>query len=322
MSTREELLGLLDDRRFQSGAELGRRLGVSRAAVQQHISALRSARVPIVIAPRLGYRLDSGVSLLDPERISVNLSVDVVKAITSLEVLTQVDSTNNYLLFNERKIHGAVALAEDQHGGRGRREKRWCATPYRNLMLSVGWMFSEWPAAVTALGLVTALAVTRALASSGVKGLGLKWPNDLMYQDKKLGGILVDLAGEASGNCRAVIGIGINIKIDAADAVEIQQPWIDLAAFVASPIDRNRLAASVITEVIHSLEQFPRRGFVADAKEWRRRHILQDRQVEIVSEQQTLLATVEGVDSDGALIVCDSSGDTHRFFHGEVSVRP
>ncbi len=322
MSTRDELLGLLDDQRFQSGAELGRRLGVSRAAIQQHISALRSARVPILIAPRLGYRLDSGVSLLSPKRISVHLLADVVQDITSLEVLAQVDSTNSYLLRDERKIHGAVVLAEDQHGGRGRREKRWCVTPYRNLMLSVGWIFSEWPAAVTALGLVTSLAVTRALASSGITGLGLKWPNDLMYQDKKLGGILVDLAGEASGTCRAVIGIGINVRLDTVDAVDIEQPWIDLASIVESPTDRNRLAASVITEVIRSLEQFPQRGFVADAKEWRRKHILQDRQVEIVSEQQTLLATVEGVDSDGALIVRDRSGDKHRFFHGEVSVRP
>ena len=321
MSTREELLRLLDDQRFQSGAELGQRLGMSRAAIQQHIAALRAAQVPIVTAPRQGYRLAPGVTLLEPDRISGHLSDNAASYISRIEVLPQAGSTNTVLLNKVHTMHGAVILAEDQLAGRGRREKHWYATPYRNLMLSVGWVFEQWPAAVTALGLVAAMAVARALRRLGVKDLGIKWPNDLMWHGRKLGGILVDLAGEAGGNCRVVIGTGVNVHLQPSDAVGIDKPWVDLDRILGSPIDRNLLAAAVVDELVLTLKKFPQRGFAADSAEWQRMHVLQGQQVEIVTEQQTLRAQVERVDADGALIVSERSGVTHRFFHGEVSVR-
>jgi len=322
MSTRYKLLHLLDDQRCQSGSVLGQRLGVSRAAVQQHIAALRRQGVPIVSMPRSGYRLQPGVALLSEERINALLPTATRAQLTRLLVLNSVDSTNDELLRLRQAMHGAVCLAEMQQSGRGRRGRRWFATPYRNVLMSIGWVYPEWPVAISSLGLVMALAVTRALEASGISDVGVKWPNDLVWQQRKLGGILVDLNGEAGGACSVVVGVGINVVLDPEhDAADIEQPWVDLAAITGKPLDRNVLIAHLVTQLFTAMSEFPEGGLAALIKEWQAKHVLEGLQVDIESERGPLLAQVVGVDNDGALLVQDPSGIEHKFFHGEVRIR-
>lgn len=321
MSTRERLLRLLNDRHFQSGSALGKRLGVSRAAIQQQIAALRGDGVPVHGVPRRGYRLAAGVSLLDAGRIQARLSELKVTDVTRLHIRPSVDSTNNELLRAAGALHGTVCLAEKQSKGRGRRGKHWVATPYRNVMLSLGWVYQEWPAAISALGLLAALAVSRALERFGIADVGIKWPNDLVWRGKKLGGVLVDLGGEAGGACRAVVGVGINVSVSAPDGERIDQPWTDLASITTVLPDRNMVAAAVIAELTSVLSKFPMHGFAGELSEWRKRHVLEGQQVEIVAEGLLLTGRVLGVDDSGALLLRDREGVRHKFYHGEVGLR-
>jgi len=321
VTTRYKLLQLLDGGRFQSGTELGDQLGVSRAAIQQHVAALRKQGLPIEATRRVGYRLENGVSLLKGEQIRRLLPNSIRDQLAQIKVLHQVDSTNSELLRMKGSMHRSVCLAEQQVGGRGRRGRQWYATPYKNLMMSMGWVYPEWPNAVSALGLVAALAAARALEDIGAQGVGIKWPNDLMWHEQKLGGILVDVSGEAGGTCEVVVGIGINVCLDAHAARYIDQPWADLTQIVSPAPERNLLAAILIRHLLDLLSSFPANGLAGCKKEWRARHVLEGKDVNLVTERETVAGRVVGVEDSGALMVRNRSGVLQRYFHGDVSIR-
>jgi BirA family transcriptional regulator, biotin operon repressor / biotin---[acetyl-CoA-carboxylase] ligase len=125
-------------------------------------------------------------------------------------------------------INGATCVAEAQSGGRGRRGRSWVTTPYCNLMLSMAWRFPGGPGLVSGLSLAAGVALLRALEQYGVSGAGLKWPNDVLWDNRKLAGLLVDVQGEAAGPTLVILGVGINGYISPQDAAHIDQPWIDL----------------------------------------------------------------------------------------------
>ena len=109
-----------------------------------------------------------------------------------------------------------VLLAEFQSAGRGRRGRAWLAPPGAGICLSLSWTFPEAPPELGALGLVIGVCVLRALTALGVKDLALKWPNDLLLDGRKLGGVLIELRGESAGPACVVIGIGLNVALGAA----------------------------------------------------------------------------------------------------------
>lgn len=215
-----------------------------------------------------------------------------------------------------------VCLAEYQTAGRGRRGRHWLAPPGSGLCLSLNWCFREPPAAISALSLAAGVAVLRALARLSCKGLGLKWPNDLLHEGRKLGGVLIDLQGGAAGPAYVVVGVGLNLRLPgmaraaaATDGLEVT----DLAA-LGEPPSRNALAAALIGELAQMLEEFGARGMAAFAEEWRAADALANRRVRVQSGEQVTEGVARGVDGDGALLL-ETGGQERRIRHGEVSVR-
>ena len=186
MSTRLAILQMLADGQLHSGADIGRRLGVSRAAVHKSIKALSANGLGVRSVAGLGYRLDAPSVPLDRERIARALD-SAGKAAPRIEVVESVDSTNRRLLpraLADSDPSGMVCLAEVQPQGRGRRGKSWVATPYENLMMSMAWRFDAGPAMVMGLSLAAGVAAARALEAYGVPDAGLKWPNDVLWRDR------------------------------------------------------------------------------------------------------------------------------------------
>ncbi|MDH3637287.1 MAG: biotin--[acetyl-CoA-carboxylase] ligase [Gammaproteobacteria bacterium] len=320
VSTKTQILALLSDGAFCSGTDLGRRLGISRSAVHKHISGLSAKGLPIRRVPGRGYQLTGGIQLLDRGRIQTLVGAAETRVV--VEVVEEISSTNSYLI-REPPLPGQarVCVTEHQHAGRGRRGRPWVASPYRNLMLSLAWSFATWPAAVTTLGLCAAVAAAHAVERVTPAPISLKWPNDLMWELRKLGGLLIELEGEAGGVCTAVVGLGLNVEILDADADEIDQPWIDLRTVAGAPVDRNLLAAACIEELIAMLKDFPDSGFARARAEWEARDGLVGQAVRAVTESGALVGDVRGVDEHGRLLVADSGGTLHRLVSGDVSVR-
>lgn len=321
MSTRAGILKLLADGQFHSGTDLGRRLGVSRAAVNKGVHALAALGLEIHSVPGRGYKLPEPVVPLDRAAILAELERRGVRP-ASLEVLESVDSTNRYLLARAHSLaSGSICLSEAQTHGRGRRGRGWVATPYRNLLLSMAWRFEAGAAGVAAFGLVAGLALLEGLEEYGAGGIGLKWPNDLVWRGRKLAGLLADVQGEAAGPTLVVLGAGINCRIGERDAQAIDQPWVDLEELMASCVDRNRLAGIVIARLDAASRLFAERGFEPFREDWERHHVYQAKSVHLITPAGTVTGVVAGVDAGGALRLRDAEGEERVYYAGEISLR-
>lgn len=309
-----------------SGDALARESGQTRAAVWKRIGLLREAGVPIVARPGVGYALAQPVCLLDADAITARLSAAARARLASLEVRWSVDSTNAQLL--GRPMPGALAevlLAERQTGGRGRRGRDWQSPLAAHLYLSLQRGFEGGLARLGGLSLVAGVAAVEAVHGLGFGAAQLKWPNDLVVAGpgglRKLGGILVEGGGEHAGPVRAVLGIGINVRMPAAQAALIDQPWTDLAecADGAAPT-RDALAAAVLGAWLPALDLFDREGLAPFRERFARVDALSGTEVDIHIGNGTVRGIAAGIAGDGALQV-EVDGAPRAFHAGEVSVR-
>ncbi len=319
-----EMLQLLAGEEFRSGELMARQLGVSRAAVWKRIEKLRASGVQIEKLPGKGYRLASSIELLDESTTLSALPAEVRMRVSRLEVLSRIDSTSGLLLGRLRsgaEIHGTFIFAEEQTKGRGRRGRCWVSPFGRNIYVSFGWRFDGGISELAGLSLVMGIAVARALRRVGVVGIGLKWPNDLLINDAKLAGILIDIDGDCAGPISAVIGIGINFSMPPEFGKDIDQVWTDVLANCPAEASRNLLAAQLIENCIGAIEEFRRYQFGYFRAEWDECDALRGRDVEIVYANGPLKGVACGVDDDGALLLRE--GDrVLSVSGGEVSVRP
>lgn len=323
MSTRYRLIGLLADGGFHSGQSLGLRLGISRAAVWKHIKSLDQLGLEVHAVRGRGYRLAEPIEPLDSDVIQAQLSASLRPRIQALEVLPAVDSTSDHLKRELASLANGtyrVCLAEWQHAGRGRRGRRWISPYGSNLYLSLAAQVNEATLGAGGLSLAVAIAVAEALQDCGLHGAGLKWPNDIYYQGRKLAGILLDLSGESGGPYSIVIGIGINLKIPAVAAREIDQPWADLSQSGIT-VNRNQLSVQIISSLVRTLELFNEHGLRAFIKDWERLDLVSGRTVELHHEHKPMITGVaRGIDSRGALLI-EHDGTTRSYHAGEVSLR-
>lgn len=325
MSGRVELLRLLADGALHSGEELAAALSVSRAAVWKRLQQLEEWGIALEARAGSGYRLESPMDLLDAAAIRGRLPADVAADLRDLELHESLDSTSDRLLAARGLPPGKfdACLAEFQAAGRGRRGRRWVAPFASGLCLSMSWSYRDAPATLGALSLATGVAALRALRRLGVGGLSLKWPNDIVRDDAKLGGILIDLRGEAAGPATVVVGIGINVRLPQASRAALAAEGVeavDLASIGAAP-ERNALAAVLIAELHQALGEFGARGMAAFADEWQAADALAGRPVRVLHGGQPIEGLARGVDADGALLL-ESDGGRRRIVSGEVSVRP
>lgn len=306
-----------------SGDALAQASGLTRAAIWKKVQALREAGVAIDAQAGRGYALAQPLQLLEAEAILARIAPAQRACIASLEVAWSIDSTNSELLRRTAPAQGSsVLLAERQSGGRGRRGRAWTSPLAANLYLSLSRHFSGGLARLGGLSLVAGVAIADVLHALGYRDVQLKWPNDLLVGRRKLGGILVEGGGEHAGPVRAVIGLGLNVRMPAASAQGIDQPWIDLAALDndAWPLSRNDLAAAVLMQLLPALDRFDAGGLAPFLPRYAAHDALAGREVTVQNGDVRHTGTALGIAEDGALRVRLRDGE--RTFHsGEVSVR-
>jgi BirA family transcriptional regulator, biotin operon repressor / biotin---[acetyl-CoA-carboxylase] ligase len=322
---RDALLRLLADGRLQSGAELAAALGVSRAAVWKALHrAADDLGLELTAVRRKGYRLARPLELLDAERIESALSAPARQRLAGIEVLLSVDSTNTRLMQAAAvgAAAGRVCLAERQLAGRGRGGRAWVSPFGENIYLSMLWRYPGGPAGLGGLSLACGVAVAEVLRQAGVADIALKWPNDLHWRRRKLGGLLLEVAGESHGPSHVVVGLGLNRRLGEQQAAAIDQPWVDLAAVLGDALPgRNRLAAGLIEALSAALEAYGDGGLAPVLPAWRAFDAYQGEPVALLMGGQRISGTNAGIAEDGALLL--ETADGLRAFHaGEVSLRP
>lgn len=309
-----------------SGGVLAREAGLTRAAVWKRIDALRDAGIAVDALPRRGYRLQQPLDLLDADAIRAQLPVEARPLLASLEIAWSLDSTNSELLRRDTPIHAcAVLLAERQTGGRGRRGRAWASPLAAHVYLSMARRFEGGLARLGGLSLVSGIAACEALRALGHAGVALKWPNDLVVADasglRKLGGLLVEGAGEGAGAARAVIGLGLNVRMPAGAAAGIDQPWTDLASMSSEPPSRNGIVAMLLSHLLPALQQFDADGLAPFLPRYMALDALAGRDLQVHDGGTAWPAHALGIAGDGALRVLDADGRERHVHAGDVSVR-
>lgn len=261
--------------------------------------------------------------LLDAERILAALSPGGRRAIARLEINAEIDSTNRYLMREAATGApcGTLCLAECQTAGRGRLGRSWVSPFGANLYFSMLWRYKAPPAVLGGFSLVAGAVVADVLRRFGAEGLALKWPNDLLWDRRKLGGMLLEVAGEAKGPSALVVGIGINVRMTPDHGRAIDQPWVDLAEVLGgSRVDRNTLAALIVDALIDAFDRFDREGLTPFLALWDGFDAFRGEQARILLADQEIRGRVLGIASDGALRLETADGE-RRFHAGEVSLR-
>lgn len=318
---KNDIVRLLSADDFISGEELGERLGMSRAAISKHIKGLQQTGLDIFSVHGRGYQLARNINILESEDIKRWLTSDA----ENLDVCNIVTSTNDRIKENIRSLpDGFVCVAEAQTAGRGRRGRSWFSPFGANIYLSMVWHFEGGFQAMSGLSLAVGVALCDALNEAGLKNARVKWPNDLLIDNQKLAGILIETEGYSDGSCSAIVGCGINFCMPE-DVSAIDQPWTDVTSHIANECDRNYLVALCINHLRSSLRKFQVSGFSAFKERWDALHAFSGQEVNLTNGSQTIQGIAKGADPAGALIidVIDEHGKrTTRHIHGgEVSVR-
>jgi BirA family biotin operon repressor/biotin-[acetyl-CoA-carboxylase] ligase len=303
---------------------LAQALGISRAAVWKRLQHLPEWGLELYAVRGRGYRLKQPVELLDADAIGRQLAPATYAKLASIDIFPVLDSTNAWLMTQPDEGDVRLCLAEFQTAGRGRRGRGWCSPFGANLYLSLSWRFTEMPSHFSALGLVIGVALAESLGNLGVRGHGLKWPNDLLWRGRKLAGILIEHRGEGGGPARVVLGLGLNLSMSATQARDIDQPWTTLAEVLDAdniePPGRNIVCATVVGALVCALELFAKQGFDGFAQRWAKYDLTQGRPVCLEHDGQVICGVSRGIDGDGALLL-EVAGQTRRFLSGDLSLR-
>ncbi|MBI2970728.1 MAG: biotin--[acetyl-CoA-carboxylase] ligase, partial [Gammaproteobacteria bacterium] len=266
-----------------------------------------------------GYRLPGPVELLDARRIRQGLDPVVAATLSELEIFFRIASTNDHLK-SAHGIQGRAALAEIQTAGRGRRGSRWISPPCTGMCLSVGWRFDPPPESLMLLSLLSGAAMLRALQNCGVAGVSVKWPNDLVRDGKKLGGILIESSGQVAGAVDVVLGVGINVRLPGEALAEIDQPATDLAGPDGSTPSRNRLAAEALNALVKMLLASAAGAYAPYLDEWRKHDAGRGKNGCLRLPGREIRGRIVDIDPAGMLIM-RVDGRMRKFSSGELSLR-
>ena len=263
------------------------------------------------------------MSTIDAAALRAALAPEVRSKLAQLDVFPEIDSTNAWLMAQPAPAAGAhrIAIADHQTSGRGRGGNCWLSAPGASLCLSIAHTFRGRPGNLAALTLAIGVAAVYALRDVGADDVKLKWPNDIVAGDGKLGGVLAESHNTSEGGATVVIGIGINLELPTGILASVDSGWaqspVDLRAILERGVSRESLAVAVIGHVIDTLGTFEGRGFDAFAESWRRYDWLRGRAVTVEQPGGALRGTASGIDADGALLVRQAATTT-RVIAGSI----
>ncbi len=315
------ILNILADGQFHSGAHLGEMLGLSRTAVWKQVNKLeRELQLRIHSVRGKGYRLSTPLELLSEPAIRELMTPVAAERFPVVDIELKTESTNQLAKARGAGAHPYVCLAEMQSAGRGRRGRDWVSPFGKNIYMSLCWTFEEGVGVQQGLSLCVGIALARVVRRLGLAEAGLKWPNDLLYRNHKLAGILLEAVGELAGAMTVIIGIGINVDMDPQEGADIGQRWTAFNREGGARVNRNVLAAGVLNELGVVLPAFQQSGFGGFRQEWQDYDVLFNKQVALTGINNEVEGTARGVSPTGALIIETGAG---RSYHeaGEVSVR-
>lgn len=320
---------MIADGEFHSQSELSDALGVPEKALWEALHFFVACGLKIITEQDKGVRSTRVLDLLERRSLLAELRILGVPDIYRLEIFTTIASSNQYLLegagrykLSEIDRSARVALAEYQTQGRGRHGRSWLSPIASGINLSIGWHFEQplTPPALICLSLALGSSVIKALSKIGIADLGLKWPNDIIFQGKKLGGLLIESKQKPGQQYDIVLGLGLNVNCPADFIDSVGQACIDLASIKQSIPTRNYIAAGLISEFIKLLDHYMDIKLSSIIDEWRRYDCMSGKKATLIANDQDVNGLVLGIDNNGALLMC-VNGNIEKYTAGVIKLR-
>lgn len=322
MSIDSEILIALRGPASVSGAELSRRLGISRAAVWARIQELRELGYDIEASPHEGYRLLSAPDRLHADDLLARLGkVQVVGR--DIRVFQETTSTNDVVekLARDGVTEGVVVFAETQSRGRGRLGRKWLSPAGKGLWFSVLLRPELRPQAATQLMVASATALRRAIAVQTRLKPKIKWPNDILLGHRKVAGILTELKAELDRVNYIILGIGVDVNLDATDfPPDVRKLATSLRTELGQPVPRAELAVAILRELDADYARVNAGDFAAVAEEWESHCTTLGHDVVIRTGERQIRGRAEALGEEGALLLRTEHGHLERIVGGDVTM--
>lgn len=308
-----QLASTLSDLEYHDGTTLGAKLNVTRSSIWKSIKKLEEHDIKIYSVKNKGYALKEPLLLLDQNFISKQIDNPNI----TIEVMEEIDSTNQYLKKNP--INRKICLAEKQLNGKGRLGRSWHSPFGQNIYMSYVYNFKKDASQLNGLSLVVSIAMIYAIKEIDISiPVMLKWPNDGIWDGKKIMGNIIETQSESYGESTVIIGMGINVNMLECDDSNISQSWTSLRKATGKYIDRNFLCVALIHNLNMCLEQFNKYGLSYFISKWSELDYLYNKSVKLNGDD--VVGIAKGIDNNGNLLLEIAGGEVRAFPAGETSI--
>ncbi len=262
--------------------------------------------------------------LLSKKKILKNIKKHDLYDLDDIEIIEITRSTNEdakYFLKKDEKKRKVAFFAEQQTLGKGRNKRNWISPYGKNIYFSFAWKTKFNLSKLDGLSLATAVVIAENLQTMVKQKIRIKWPNDLIIDDKKFGGILIETSQQKKKISEIVIGIGININMTKEEGSSINQNWVSLSDFSDQPLDRNLIASKLLKGILNLSIKFPELGFSSYKDSFQNLHILNNKDCVIeLSDKIKIFGKVIGINKKGEILI-KKNGEILSFRYGEISIR-
>lgn len=317
-----EVLRMLKNRDdFISGEKISEEFNMTRANIWKYINALKEEGYNIESVPRRGYRLISSPDILTIEELEEYLDTEFIGR--NILYFDSIDSTNKKakeLALVEKE--GTIIVAEEQSEGKGRLGRAWVSPKGKGIWMSIILKPQISPMKVSRITLLGAAAVSSALERMGIES-SIKWPNDILIQDKKISGILTEMSGEMDMVNYIIMGIGINVNLGERDIPEdLRDKATSIKISVGKEINRKKLMANILNKFEELYMEFRDKDDISQTIEICRKHsALIGKEIKIIKGEELRFGRAIDLDEEGQLVVEFQDGVVERIYSGEVSIR-
>jgi len=319
---KERILHLLkkSSPEFISGENICRQLGISRTAVWKHIQTLRASGYEIAALPHAGYQLLSVPDRLYPEEIHDGLETEFIgRKIYYYEHAISTNETARELA-DRGCPDGALVVAEEQSGGKGRLGRKWFSPYGKGIWFSIILYPPVNPSDAPLLTMLGAVAVARAIRKVVHVEAGIKWPNDVLLYGKKICGILSEMNAEIERIKYLIIGIGINVNVEDFPE-ELEDTVTSLKRYTGQPVKRTVLLQETLKEIEQLYTLWLQNGFQPILSYWKEMCVMLNQVVRVNGINDIVEGWVEDVDEHGSLILRLGDGSLKSLVAGDVSLQ-
>jgi BirA family transcriptional regulator, biotin operon repressor / biotin---[acetyl-CoA-carboxylase] ligase len=321
MTTDAKILSALrENAEGVSGAQLAEQLKISRAAIWARIEDLRKVGFDISASPHFGYKIIGEPDALIADDLLARLGKTKVIG-RDIRVFEETTSTNDVIekLARDGVREGVVVFAESQTRGRGRLGRKWISPAHKGLWFSILLRPNLRPQEATQLTVASATALRRAIFSETKLKPEIKWPNDILLGGKKVAGILTELSAEVDRVRYIILGIGVDVNLDAAELpAELRKLATSLKIESGESVSRAELATAILRELDFDYARICSGKFSAVADEWESGCVTIGKNVTVHIGDRKICGCAEALDDDGALLLRTEHGHLERIIGGDV----